>query len=44
MAEMTNAQVALMAAVQSQGENGGSAWSVKKVADEFLTWLQKNDS
>ena len=44
MAEMTNAQVALMAAAQSQGENGGSAWQVKKHADEFLTLLQNNDS
>lgn len=44
MAEMTNAQVALMAAALSQGESGGNVWLVKKSADQFLTWLQNNDS
>lgn len=46
MAEMTNAQVALMAAVEFRNNERVyiSDKSVTDSASHFLNWLQKNDS
>ena len=42
MAEMTNAQVALIAAVETEGEKAGDS-RVKNTADSYFKWLESKN-